>query len=191
MNAVTNPISVLDGEQQKARCILSILHAHLHPDSGDEAECMDVEWLRQAFALLLSADEYCRERKLELYVIPAMRDMSAGVDALLDRLEGHTVDRVRIIAYLFKQLKHMEEGAAVDVSTLARTMRLYCHEMLERLLIEEQEILPLARQLLPQEKWSRVALQCLSPTQARRHEPGDANYVAMSQRGTGIGRYLH
>lgn len=191
MVATAYSITVLDGEQHNARRLLSALHGYLRQETRNDMELEDFDWLQQAFDILVKADKYCRERKVELFVIPALRKASDEGDALLDRLDAHSLDRMRILGYLYNQLRRAASGAPVDFGTVAATMRLYCDQMLKRLLLEEQELLPLARRLLTEEEWFRVASQCLSHAKAGRRGRSFACYTGMSQRGRAPVRYLH
>ena len=159
---------MLAGEQQSARRILDKLMQCLRSDAWQAHDGIDLDWLETAFNKLLMIDRYCHERKIERYVIPAIRRASTDADALLDRLETLSVEALRILRYAYDQIQRAADGGEIASEMLIAVMELYCLRMLERLALEEDELFPVASRILSNDDWFRIAARCLSESGVQR-----------------------
>lgn len=190
MLTTTYSIVMLNGEQQKARNLVSRLEQYLCNDVGKE-EGKELVSLQRAFARLLTAYSYCSERKVELFVIPLVRSfLSVEAHALLANLDACTLYCTRIIEYAHHQIGRAVEGAHIDGETLVSAMRLFCTQATQRLVLEEEELFPLAHRLLSEDDWFNIASQCLSRTEkvpGRYMQPYSARIAARHEKQ----RFLH
>lgn len=164
MLTTTYSIVVLTSEQQNARCALRQLEQLLHNGAWKSVDGPGVVWFEHLVARLAKVGMYCQERRVELYLIPALRRRSIPFEAMafLDRLDALNAE----LAHALRRacgLAHLAiDGGNVDAGTLVASMQLYCRQALDRLTLEERELLPIARRLLSEEDWFRIAAQCLS-----------------------------
>lgn len=191
MLTTTYSIMLLDAEQQKARGFLARLEQHLHTRPRTDCEEIDTGWLRDGVVKLMAAYSFTYERKIELYVIPSLRKTPRDAQALLDAIDTMDDYVTRILEYVYKQFQRAVDGVCIDLETLQGTMQLFCRQMLERFLIEEQKLLPLARQLLSEDDWFDIASRCLTHAKTGRGRcAGGLQQPVIAQR-YGDQRVLH
>lgn len=168
MLTTTYSLMVLLGEQQKARGLLSSLEQHLDQETYNGFEGVDSTWLQHAYLKLVAAYSFCRERKIEQYVMPSVRELAPDAKTLFASLDFHAAYSARLVEYAHGQVRRAMKGLQVDVSTVVATMQLYCKQMMERLLLEQESLFPLAQRLLSEDEWFRIASQCLSNVRNER-----------------------
>lgn len=162
MQTTSYSIVALTSEQQNARRILGKLVQCLHNAAWKVHDGIDLDWLETAFNKLVMIDRYCHERKLERYVVPAIRNASTESDALLEKLDALSVEALRILRFSYDRIQQAIDGGDVDIEMLIATMELYCLRMLERLSLEEEELFPVASRLLSNAEWFRLAARCVA-----------------------------
>ena len=171
MLTTTYSMVVLSSEQQNTRRILGKLEQYLHNASWLCADGVDRVWLERVLHKLMKVDKYCHQRKVELYVIPALRRMSSGVAGLLDRLDALCAETMRILLQVCNQMERAVAGSRADAMALVTAIGLYCRQVMARLSLEEDELFPAARQMLSTEAWFQIAASCLSESTPRQmHE---------------------
>lgn len=162
MQTTSYSIVALTSEQQNARRILGKLVQCLHNGAWKVHDGIDLDWLETAFNKLVMIDRYCHERKLERYVVPAIRNASTESDALLEKLDALSVEALRILRFSYDRIQQAIDGGDVDIEMLVASMELYCLRMLERLSLEEEELFPVASRLLSNAEWFRLAARCVA-----------------------------
>ncbi|HYD60967.1 MAG TPA: hypothetical protein VEC35_11460 [Noviherbaspirillum sp.] len=167
MLTTTYSMVVLSSEQQNARRILGKLEQCLQDASSACAGGVDCAWLERVLHKLMQVDRYCHQRTVELYVIPALREAPAGAGDLLQRLDTLCTDAMRILLYVCSQFERAAAGVDVDIDALVSTIELYCRHILVLLSLEEEELFPAARHLLPTEAWFQIAARCLYETSTK------------------------
>lgn len=170
MLTTTYSMVVLSSEQQNTRRILGKLEQVLHNASWLCADGVDRVWLERVLHKLMKVDKYCHQRKVELYVIPALRQTSSGAAGLLDRLDALYAEAMRILMQVCSQMERAVSGSCADVIALVTAIDLYCRQVMARLSLEEDELFPVARSLLSTEAWFQIAASCLSDATPRRDE---------------------
>lgn len=101
-------------------------------------------------------------RKVEMYLIPAIRQAAPHVDGLLDELNGlnhAALDSINVV--------QQRAGAAIDHSELqaeqlCAAIDAFCAALLQRLEKEERELFVLARKVIVGEAWFAIAYQFLA-----------------------------
>jgi hypothetical protein len=170
MLTTTYSMVVLSSEQQNTRRILGKLEQYLHNASWLCADGVDRVWLERVLHKLMKVDEYCHQRKVELYVIPALRQMSSDAAGLLERLDAICAEAMRILLQVCSRMERAVGGSCVDVIALVTAIELYCRQLLARLSLEEDELFPAARALLSTEAWFQIAASCLSDASPRQSQ---------------------
>ncbi|QBE65332.1 hypothetical protein [Pseudoduganella lutea] len=144
-----------------------------------EYACETLERLYQA----------CSWRKVELYLIPALRQATQRADQLLDelsRLNGMALDVVRRLKEGAQQGEARGEGqGAGHVSAFCDALDSFCTTLLQRLEKEEQELFAIARSAICGDAWFAIANKLLAHdaqvAEARRSVP-DADVISLVPR---------
>lgn len=191
MLTTTYSMVVLSSEQQNTRRILGKLEQYLHNASWLCADGVDRVWLERVLHKLMMVDKYCQQRKVELYVIPALRRMSSDAVGLLERLDALCAEVMRILLRVCSQMERAVAGSCADVIALVTAIELYCQQVTARLSLEEDELFPAARQLLSTEAWFQIAASCLSDSNARHPQERASGAVLPRRRPPSPQRYMH
>lgn len=101
-------------------------------------------------------------RKVEMYLIPAIRQATPHADGLLNELNGLNHAALENI-----NLVQQRAGAALDSSEqqaeqLCAAIDAFCAALLQRLEKEERELFALARKVIVGEAWFAIAYQFLA-----------------------------
>lgn len=109
----------------------------------------------QACEGLRQVVDACHWRKLDKFVLPALRRRGADCDALLGQIDGLNLGAVA------ERAAAQSAAGRGDPGCLAALERC-CQLLLERLDLEEHALLPLARSVIPGEAWFAIANQMLA-----------------------------
>ena len=101
-------------------------------------------------------------RKVEMYLIPAIRQAAPHADGLLDEINGLNHAALESI-----NVVQQRAGAAIDHSELqaeqlCAVIDAFCAALLQRLEKEERELFALARKVIVGETWFAIAYQFLA-----------------------------
>lgn len=159
MLTATYSFVALAAEQDSARGLLSRLHQYVqnawHGLHGFDA-------LEAALQKLMQFDKFCRQRKFELYVIPALRRLSGEAGRLLSELETLSARASELLRSVQALLAPRLERGASGLREGWHRLNQYCEVTRGLLEREERELLPLARRDLSVEDWFAIASQFLS-----------------------------
>jgi len=161
MLTATYSLVSIAAEQEKARKLLGKLQQYVHT-AWKGLNGLDFPFLEAAFGKLVRLENYCRSRKLELYLMPVLRAVSREAEELvldLEKLRHSCTDAVRHIG---GQLRGAPILGAAEMSGVLQSMETYCSCLFARFEREEKELLPLARRLLSVEDWFAIAANFLS-----------------------------
>lgn len=168
----TYTLVALSVEQSRMRIEVQALLERWRPSAwwGEPPALRQYE---QACDALRRVVDGCHWRKLDKFVLPALRRRSNGTDTLLTELDA--LSRRAVEARTAAQ----SAAGRGDPGCLAALERC-CQLLLERLELEERELLPLARSVIPGEAWFTIANQMLAhdahQKDSRSGPPGpDAN----------------
>jgi hemerythrin-like domain-containing protein len=172
MLTATYSLVAISTEQKTARSILSTLQRHIRSCMKKLQE-LDLNKLKSAVDKLSQFDRYCHTRKVEMYVIPAVRGATDEVDSLLAELESISARCIDILRSAQEQLRQAFEQGIVKVNELCSSLEIYCDNLLKRLAKEEEELLPMVGRLLTADEWFPIAAQFLSDDadSHKRHYP--------------------
>ncbi|MDB5762925.1 MAG: hypothetical protein JWQ21_1920 [Herminiimonas sp.] len=160
MLTATYSLVALSVEQKKARCNLSALQQNIKSSAKNPKDTDPVS-LESAVDKLSRFDQYCHERKVEVYVIPAIRKATREADSLLAELESLSLRGLNILRSMRDGLRQAFEQGAVKVEELCRSMELYCNNLFQRL-IKEEELFQIAQRVISIEEWFAIAASFLS-----------------------------
>ncbi len=106
--------------------------------------------------------ESCHWRKLDMFLIPAIRNATSSAAALLrdlDDLGRAAADAVGVLAI---KLGSAAVDTAGKVAQFCSVVEEFCSATLRRLELEEQELFPVARSVISGEAWFSIANQMLA-----------------------------
>lgn len=186
MLTATYSLVAIAAEQDKTRAMLSRLQQYIQ-NTWKGLQSIDFSFLETAFGKLVQFDKCFRTRKLELYLIPALRNASREAESLVAELDALSAKGANILRSLGEQLAEAFEMSAVKINQVCHAMESYCGCMLVRLEREERELIPLARRLFSIEDWFTIAAQFLSDdgdSDARGARAAGQHSVRMQRRPT-------
>ncbi|WEF33812.1 hemerythrin domain-containing protein [Pseudoduganella chitinolytica] len=144
-----------------------------------EYACETLERLYQA----------CHWRKVELYLIPALRQATERADQLLDELSRLNASALAVVRRLKQNL---EQGVREDgeVQAVREAIEGFCTALLQRLEKEEKELFAIARSAICGDAWFALANKLLAHdaqvAEARRSgsdgAAGDSEPIALLPR---------
>lgn len=160
MLTATYSLVALSVEQKNARCSLSAIQQSIQSSSSNLAET-DPVTLESAVDKLSQFDQYCHERKVERYVIPAIRKATREADPLLDELESLSSLGLKILRSVRDGLRQIVEQGVGKIEELCRSMEQYCANLSQRL-VKEEELFHIAQRVITIEEWFALAANFLS-----------------------------
>ena len=119
----------------------------------------------------------CHWRKIDIFLIPAIRRATTQANSLLDELDALSDAAGQAIADVVARVKAGPVAGEGAVRQFCRSVNAFCDAMLARLEREEHELFSLARTMISGEDWFAVANQMLAHD-AYRKETRPARDVA-------------
>lgn len=160
MLTTTYSLIALSVEQKNARGSLSALQQCIK-NSADHSHEADPVALASAVDKLSQLDQYCHERKVEVYVIPAIRKVTREADFLLAELEQLNSAGVNIVQSVRANMHLVYEQGALKIEELCKSMERYCSNLYQRL-IREEELFKIAQRVISFDEWFAIATNFLS-----------------------------
>ena len=181
MLTATYSLVAIAAEQDKTRAMLTRLQQYLQ-STWRGLQSLDFSFIETAFGKLMQFDKFFGARKLERYLMPALRDAGKEAETLMTELDALSAKGAGILRSIGEQLAEAFEMSAVKINQICHAMESYCGTMLVRLEREERELIPLARRLFSIEDWFTIAAQFLSEDDGSdgRHRPGTRRRGASS-----------
>ena len=161
MLTATYAFVALTAEHKTARSILARLRQYVRSTLSGLQQ-VDIGTLASTFDRLSQFDMYCHARKVEKYVIPALRGSSPEVDGLIDELAAFSTAAMRTLTSLYDALQSALEQRELDIRHLLSTMENYCDKLACRFAREEELLFPLAQRWLSTDAWFAIGTQFLS-----------------------------
>lgn len=160
MLTATYSLVTLSVEQKNARSMLSRLHAHIQ-NILQNLHSINMACLEGAISKLEQFEEFCHKRKVETYVIPAIRQSTRKADPILAELENLSSRSMDLLRALHEQWRYAFDQGVAGVKNICSGMEQYCHHLHERLVKEEEKLFPVVIGLLPTEQWFDIAAKFL------------------------------
>ncbi len=161
MLTATYSLVAISSEQQKAHRVLARLQqgiAHLWKNLQE----IDLAGVEAAIHKLVHFDHVVRQRKMERYVIPALKSATHEVDAVLEELDALSGFCEHLLQSLRQQSRLVLQQGRSKLKDLRRAMELYCSNLHLRLAKEEELLLPLVPRVLSGEEIFEMGVQFLS-----------------------------
>lgn len=124
---------------------------HLSPGQVDYA-CLAMQRLYNAFNC----------RKVEIFLIPAVRKVTRVADRLLSELDSLRRTAAQAMAGLLEHLRTVAVDTRAEVSRFCSSADTFCSALLSRLEREERELFAIARTVLPVETWFDIAHEMIA-----------------------------
>lgn len=170
MLTATYSLVAITAEQEKTRSRLTRFQRFVEA-SWKDLQAIDFGFLEAGFQRMLQFDQFLRQRKIELYLIPALKGLSREADLLIAELEALAAQAGRVLQETASELAARVEFSRIQVSQACESMQAYCRCVASRLHLEDQALLPLARRLLSVEDWFRLASEFLSRDSQDERKP--------------------
>jgi hypothetical protein len=126
-----------------------------------EAAPVSLRELDEACATLHRLYRSSTWRKVEIFLIPALRKATRQCDQLLAELGALTYQAYTAFDNFEARLRDASADPAVLSSQLRKVIDAFCSALLTRLEREENELLPVARTVIPGDTWFAIANQSL------------------------------
>ncbi|CAN7231771.1 hypothetical protein LJR289_000829 [Pseudoduganella sp. LjRoot289] len=149
----------------------TLLHQNSLTLSQLEFACESLNRLYQA----------CHWRKIEMYLIPAIRQATEQANQLLDELNRLNDVALGVIRSLQQQVSDSKDESEQRVQEICAGIDAFCDSLLKRLDKEEKELFAVARTVIGGESWFAIANQFLlhdaNVAEARRCKGGHLHLV--------------
>lgn len=106
--------------------------------------------------------ESCHWRKLDQYLIPAIRKATRGADELIGNLDALGRAAADAVGELAIRLGSAAVDTAGKVAQFCAAVEAFCSATLRRLELEEKSLFPVARSVISGEAWFSIANQMLA-----------------------------
>ncbi|MES2299236.1 MAG: hypothetical protein V4582_19505 [Pseudomonadota bacterium] len=159
----TYTLVALKIEQAGVRASLAAFqeHAHAHYHEGQPVQACELAYACETMRQLYRASTW---RKVEVFLIPAMRKVTSRADRLLADLAALTRSASDLLDAMQERALEASNDAEAEIA-LAHQLHVavdaFCAALLERLDREEKELLPLALTVIAGETWFSIANQSL------------------------------
>lgn len=161
MLTATYSIVAISAEQKNSRSVLFRLQEYLH-SCLEKFNGRDPGAIACALEKLSQFDQYWHTRKMELYVIPAIRGATHEVDSLLEELESMSSRGMAMLRSAQEKMRRALEQGLDYLRDVYRSLEVYCEHLSQCLAKEENELLPMVGRLLTSEQWFPIAAKLLS-----------------------------
>ncbi|SIR60964.1 hypothetical protein SAMN05880566_115115 [Janthinobacterium sp. TND4EL3] len=164
-------------EQTSIRMSLLAFQKYMHAQLRQQSE-LNLAQMQYAADWLSRLFQGGYWRKVEMYLIPAIRQATPHADGLLNELNGLNHAALESI-----NVVQQRAGAAIDTSglqagQLCAAIDAFCAALLQRLEKEERELFALARKVIVGEAWFAIAYQFLAhDARAREARRGKAQVL--------------
>ncbi|NEX62040.1 hypothetical protein [Noviherbaspirillum galbum] len=156
MLTATYSLVAISAEQDTARSILHRLQQHIQ-NVWHSVHNIDLAFLGSCFEKVFQFDDFCRRRKLEVHVIPALKRVTREADDLIDQLDALGAASLVFVRSTFEHFKKVVDLGTARAHEMVTAMELYTGEMATRLKREEEELFPLMRRSFSVEDWFAIA----------------------------------
>lgn len=161
MLTATYTLVALSVEQAKVRVSLQSLQQLLQTNFIHQS-ALTAGQVNYACDVVKRLYESCHWRKLDMFLIPAIRNATSEAATLLqdlDELGRAAADAVGVLAI---KLGATAVDTASKVAQFCSTVEAFCSATLRRLELEEQQLFPVARSVISGEAWFSIANQMLA-----------------------------
>jgi hemerythrin-like domain-containing protein len=160
MLTTTYTLVALSVEQTSVRASLQSLRKLLHENflRHSTLSCAQVAHVCEALRRIYDT---CHWRKVETFLVPAVRRATGSADRLLQELDEFSLAAADAMGTITERFHGIALDSAALVSQFCGLVDAFCDSMLARLEREERELFPLARAVVCGEAWFSIANQML------------------------------
>jgi hemerythrin-like domain-containing protein len=181
MLTTTYALVTVTAEQEKTSTLLQRLQ-HCLDASWNGLQRLDHAMLESGYRKFVQFDQYFRSRKAELYLIPTVRRIGQDAHALIAELESLSSKCAQLLRTAGNILASSLATGRSPSDELYQTLRAYCRRSAERLDLEIQVLLPMARRLLSGEDWFSLAATFLAREGGRTKRRAGPAYSRSASR---------
>jgi hemerythrin-like domain-containing protein len=161
MLTATYTLVALSVEQTSVRTSLQSLQKLLHSTLRQQPALSPTQ-AEAACDTIRRLYESCHWRKLDKFLIPALRRASCAADRLLDELDALSQGAADAMAAALQAAEAATLDSEARVRQFCSALERFCSALLERLEREERELFPMAGSLISGEDWFAIANQMLA-----------------------------
>jgi hemerythrin-like domain-containing protein len=161
MLTATYTLVALSVEQTSVRVSLQSLHKLLHTNFLHQSALTEGQ-VEYACGALKRLYESCHWRKLDKFLVPAIRRATRMADQLLQELDNLSQAAADAMAAALRALGGTFADTEVRVTQFCAAVDGFCSSLLKRLEREEKELFPVARAVISGEAWFAIANQMLA-----------------------------
>ncbi|MFA9215661.1 MAG: hypothetical protein ACEQSK_01020 [Sphingomonadaceae bacterium] len=170
MLTATYVLLTLSIEQKKERHFIARLLQYVQ-SKARRPQDVDPLYIQCQLEELSQFAEARHQRKLEICLMPAVRNAGCDCGTVLAELESLSQLGSTTLTAVRKCLRRALRRSSVHGKFLCRTVDLYCHNLLNRLDKEEQELLPLAQRVISSDEWFAIGSRFLNEEQPTAAAP--------------------
>ncbi len=160
MLTATYSIVALKLEQKRARWNITALQQYISNSVRNlkSASGLDLELMLNR---LSQFEKYCHQRKMEIFVIPALRKITHEADSLLDELESLSSLSLAMLRSLREKLQEALRQGALKIEEVCTSLEQCCSNFYKRL-NKEDELVQIAERVIPSDAWFGIAASFMS-----------------------------
>jgi len=106
-------------------------------------------------------EQYCQQRKVEIFIVPALRKFTREADTLLDELDSLSQYCFSILCKLRVRLQQVIREGLFKMDEVYSSIELCCSTIYTRL-CKREELVELAERVIPHEEWFGLAASFMS-----------------------------
>jgi hemerythrin-like domain-containing protein len=161
MLTATYTLVALSVEQTSVRVSLQSLQKLLHTNFLHQSALTEGQ-VEYACGALKRHYESCHWRKLDKFLVPAIRRATRMADQLLQELDNLSQAAADAMAAALRAVGGAFVDTEVRVTQFCAAVDGFCTSLLKRLEREEKELFPVARAVISGEAWFAIANQMLA-----------------------------
>ncbi len=160
MLTATYSIVALKLEQSRARWTFSSIQQYILGSIRNIKSAGGIDF-ENMLNRLAQFEQTCHQRKMEVFVIPALRRFTHEADALLDELESLSEASLALLRSLRDKLHHALRQGAASVEEICDSLEQCCTTLYRRL-TREEELVQIAERAIPSDAWFGIAADFMS-----------------------------
>jgi hemerythrin-like domain-containing protein len=155
MLTATYSIIALKIEQNRVCWTFSSIHQYILTSIRNikNSNSLDLEAMLNR---LTQFERSCHQRKMEVFVIPALRKITHEADALLAELDSLSEASGALLRSLREKLQQVLNSGSLVVDEICASLEQCCAHFYRKLMREE-ELVQIAERLIPTEEWFGIA----------------------------------
>lgn len=160
MLTATYTLVALSVEQATLRMNLQAMQKYVRTTLMQQ-NSVTLDQMAYACGVLNQIYQACHWRKMDMFLIPAIRVATERADQLLEELNHLNQAALEAIRALQEQYGALADGRDDKASKIFDTIESFCAAMLLRLEKEEQELFSVARRVIDGKEWFSIANQLM------------------------------